>query len=62
MTEPATDATTDAKTELPRNVKLLGFASLLNDISSEMTYPLLPHFVMTVLHGSRLSLGIRSRD
>ena len=43
---------------LARNVKLLGFASLLNDISSEMIFPLLPHFVMTVLGGSRTSLGM----
>lgn len=43
---------------LARNVKLLGFASLLNDISSEMIFPLLPHFVMTVLGGSRASLGM----
>ena len=43
---------------LARNVKLLGFASLLNDISSEMIFPLLPHFVMNVLGGSRASLGM----
>ena len=43
---------------LARTVKLLGFASLLNDISSEMIFPLLPHFVMTVLGGSRTSLGM----
>lgn len=43
---------------LARNVKLLGFASLLNDISSEMIFPLLPHFVMTLLGGSRTSLGM----
>lgn len=43
---------------LPRNVKLLGVVSLLNDIASEMIYPLLPHFVMTVLGGNRFSLGV----
>ena len=37
---------------LPRNVKLLGLASLLNDIASEMVYPLLPQFLLAVLRGS----------
>lgn len=42
---------------LPRNVKLLGLASLVNDISSEIIFPLLPRFVLTVLGGSKLQLG-----
>ncbi|MGD9858089.1 MAG: MFS transporter [Planctomycetaceae bacterium] len=45
-------------TELPRNVRLLGAASLLNDIASEMMFPLLPQFLMTVLGGNRFHLGI----
>ncbi|WDI39893.1 MFS transporter [Bremerella sp. P1] len=43
---------------LPRNVKLLGWASCLNDIASEMIFPLLPQFLITVLGGNRLHLGI----
>ncbi|HZT83398.1 MAG TPA: MFS transporter [Gemmataceae bacterium] len=43
---------------LPRNVKILGLASLLNDIASEMIFPLLPAFLITVLPGSRFSLGV----
>ncbi len=42
----------------PRNVALLGLASLLNDIASEMTYPLLPRFLIGTLGGNRFSLGI----
>ena len=38
---------------LPRNVKLLGWASCLNDIASEMIFPLLPQFLITVLGGNR---------
>jgi hypothetical protein len=38
---------------LPRNVKVLGLARLLNDTASEMIYPLLPHFLLTVLLGNR---------
>lgn len=43
---------------LPRNVKLLGAASLLNDVASEMIFPLLPQFLLTVLGGNRFYLGI----
>jgi MFS family permease len=43
---------------LPANVKLLGAASLLNDIASEMIFPLMPAFLITVLGGNRLHLGI----
>jgi MFS family permease len=42
---------------LPRNVRVLGGASLLNDIASEMVYPLLPVFVGKVLGGTPLTLG-----
>ncbi|MBI2477728.1 MAG: MFS transporter [Planctomycetia bacterium] len=43
---------------LHRNVKLLGWASCLNDIASEMIFPLLPQFLITVLGGNRFYLGI----
>lgn len=43
---------------LHRNVKLLGWASCLNDIASEMIYPLLPQFLIMVLGGNRFYLGI----
>ncbi len=43
---------------LPRTVRVLGFASLLNDIASEMIFPLLPTFIVTVLGGSRTTLGM----
>lgn len=43
---------------LPRNVKLLGAASLLNDVASEMIYPLMPQFLVGVLGGSRIHLGL----
>jgi MFS family permease len=42
---------------LPRNVKVLGGASLLNDIASEMIVPLLPIFLMEHLGGNRAHLG-----
>jgi MFS family permease len=51
-TKPATSHS------LPRTVKLLGWASCLNDVASEMIYPLLPQFLIAVLGGSRFHLGI----
>jgi MFS family permease len=49
---------TDSDGKLPRNVKILGLASLLNDIASEMVFPLLPAFLINVLHGTKTSLGL----
>lgn len=43
---------------LPRNVKLLGAVSLLNDIASEMIYPLMPQFLINVLGGNKFHLGV----
>ena len=43
---------------LPRNVKLLGAVSLLNDIASEMIFPLMPEFLLSVLGGNHFHLGI----
>src|SRR5947209_18212468 len=43
---------------LPRNVKVLGGASLFNDIASEMIFPLLPNFLLTILLGNRFYLGV----
>src|SRR6266568_5070997 len=42
---------------LPRQVKLFGALSLLNDFASEMIYPLLPAFVTGVLGGGAEALG-----
>jgi MFS family permease len=44
--------------KIPRNVFLLGLVSFLNDIASEMIYPIVPIFITTVLHGSIEILGL----
>jgi MFS family permease len=44
--------------QLPRNVRLFGWASLLNDVASEMIFPLLPQFLLTFLGGNRFFLGV----
>lgn len=43
---------------LPANVKVLGLASLLNDTASEIVFPLLPTFLISVLGGNRFYLGL----
>src|SRR2546426_12539308 len=44
-------------TRLPRQVKLFGAVSLLNDFASEMIYPLLPALVTGVLGAGPPALG-----
>ncbi|MEO0292915.1 MAG: MFS transporter [candidate division WOR-3 bacterium] len=44
--------------DIPRNVKALGIVSLLNDAASEMIYPLLPVFLVSVLGAGPGILGI----
>ena len=46
------------KAPLPRNVRVLGWVSFLNDVASEMIFPLLPQFLLTMLGGNRFWLGI----
>jgi MFS family permease len=42
---------------LDRNVVVLGWTSLLNDVASEMIFPLLPRFLIEVLGGNKVYLG-----
>jgi MFS family permease len=58
MSQPSSPPALVPRQDLPRNVKVLGLASLLNDIASEMIYPLLPHFLLAVLLGNRFYLGV----
>jgi MFS family permease len=58
LTPDSHDEIAPARASLPRNVKLLGAVSLANDIASEMIYPLLPMFLLSVVGGSRFHLGI----
>ena len=44
--------------QLPGNVRILGVVSLLNDMASEMIFPLLPTFLLTLLGGNRFYLGV----
>ena len=43
---------------IPRGVWVLGFVSLLMDVSSEMIHSLLPLFMVTVLGASALTVGV----
>jgi MFS family permease len=52
------DPDSSASSRLPRNVKVLGWASLLNDVASEIIYPLLSSFLINVLGGTKAWLGV----
>jgi MFS family permease len=43
---------------MPRAIWILGFVSLLMDVSSEMIHSLLPIFLVTTLGGSAVALGV----
>lgn len=44
--------------KLPRNVFAISFVSLLNDVSSEIIYPLLPIFLSSTLGASARAIGL----
>lgn len=44
--------------KLPRNVWMLGFVSLLTDISTDMIYSLLPLFLVSTLGASLVTVGL----
>ncbi len=48
----------ESLTRIPSGVWVLGFVSLLMDISSEMIHSLLPLFMVTVLGASALAVGV----
>lgn len=46
------------KPRTPRNVRIMGFVSLLTDASSEMVYPVLPLFLANVLGAPVSAIGL----
>ncbi len=48
----------DVWSKIPRGVWVLGFVSLLMDVSSEMIHSLLPLFMVSVLGASALTVGV----
>jgi MFS family permease len=53
-----TDSPTQARSALPRGIWVLGFVSLLMDVSSEMIHSLLPLFLAGVLGASAFAIGL----
>ena len=53
-----TKIASNALSQIPRGVWVLGFVSLLMDVSSEMIHSLLPLFMVTVLGASALTVGV----
>ena len=49
---------TPARPAIPRGIWVLGFVSMLMDISSEMIHALLPVYLVTVLGASALTVGV----
>lgn len=57
MQKPSSDKTT-ALRAVPRGVWVLGFVSLLMDVSSEMIHALLPVFLVSVHGASMMTIGL----
>src|SRR6187399_2942560 len=55
---PASDSNRHGARGLPSSIWVLGFVSMLMDISSEMIHSLLPLFMVTALGASALSVGL----
>ncbi|MDF2446705.1 MAG: yajR1 [Moraxellaceae bacterium] len=53
-----TDSATSLRSALPRGIWVLGFVSLLMDVSSEMIHSLLPLFLAGVLGASAFAIGL----
>ncbi len=58
MNRESSEPSSIADPPLPRNVRVLGWVSFLNDVASEMIFPLLPQFLLSALGGNRFSLGV----
>jgi MFS family permease len=58
LSETSTDSRKEPASQLPVAVRVLGWASLLNDSASEMVYALLPHFLLQTLGGNRFHVGL----
>lgn len=56
--EPVSESRKSLRRGLPRQVIVLGWVSFFADISSEMIYPLIPLFLVNVLGGTTLALGL----
>ena len=54
----ASDAKKPAAFGLSKNVISMGTVSFLNDLSSDMIFPFIPAFVVTVLGGSAAFVGV----
>ena len=58
MAGPPLSSQPPGRRRLPAGIWVLGFVSLLMDVSSEMVHTLLPLFLATVLGASALTIGL----
>lgn len=56
--KPQSDPVQSKATKIPAGVWMLGFVSLLMDISSELIHSLLPVYLVTVMGASAVTLGL----
>jgi len=58
MIPPASGAPEKGRARIPRNVRAMGWTSLVNDAASELLYPVLPLYLVVTLHAPAAAVGL----
>ena len=58
MIPPRSRGPGEGRRKIPRNVRAMGWTSLVNDAASELLYPVLPLFLVTTLHAPVAAVGL----
>jgi MFS family permease len=58
MIPPGSEASAERRRRIPRNVRAMGWTSLVNDAASELLYPVLPLYLVVTLHAPAAAVGL----
>ena len=58
MIPPRSQGLAEGRRKIPRNVRAMGWTSLVNDAASELLYPVLPLFLVITLHAPAAAVGL----
>ena len=58
MIPPDAERPAESRWRIPRNVRAMGWTSLVNDAASELLYPVLPLYLVVTLHAPAAAVGL----
>jgi MFS family permease len=58
MIPPRSQGAAEGRRKIPRNVRAMGWTSLVNDAASELLYPVLPLYLVVTLHAPAAAVGL----